>query len=1510
MRSIDESTEGARDETDAPPAHPPTNGNLATSPQPDTEVEVRSPVTDGDGHLSVPHTEPVVAPLPPTNGSSENAGDITTLPTLPTRARVAAPAAEVKPEKKPGLFRRAIGRIGESWIWRARGFWLGFIAICLAIYGQKLVTVDRDILGSIRWYGAGIILMLIAWTATYKNKTGLVVPAPRVTGQPATLPTRTRSRRNGSTALAETGRGGVWKRLGRSDASEPGPIKARWRAATTRYPIIAGPWPRYLLALIALALNLWSANEIRQNYFSVLAGWTWFGSMGLLALAFVRERKRGVQDLDAARDDIEERTDLRFPRRVEFLLVAGIIMMALVFRFYRLGDWFTGMHGDEGEAGMDATNIREGARVSLFETGWFQQPNMYYYGIARMLDIFGTDLFGVRMFSTLVGSAMLVPFYLLARMWFGVRAGLIALTFLAISGVAFHFTRVEFSNITWPVSLVFGFYFLTRGLKTKRTLDFILSAYSFMFLSLYFYNGGRLTPFLVAAVLGYLFLIAPALRLPEAYGELRRLTPGLGRGRAWLGALKKQSLSVLHYFPQVLIFLVACLCSASAFLVYYFDHRDMLDARARDKIVFNNEGSMAAIYGRTHEPLYVGLRWPRPEDVYPISPVVFEQTPLSIKVMDDGFWPRILWDQTTRTLSILTYREDASSVYTFTRDAVAKPIEAALIILGLALAAWRWRDSRMAIISMWFWSAVLAGGVATTDAPYMARMAGLIPALALLAMLPVNKIAAELTGATAGFRFRMPSVAWRRLAGQVAGMLGIVALLTYLSFQNWNDYYGRYLGQVPLPFSDVTGQSYFVRQMNNAALAEGKPTPKYYNLGTHFIYWTHGDNRFLNHGTDGIDMVNPTNELPVLDSENRDIYFMVWGNNRHYLDTIRAYYPEGTQEDYNYGPPGKTSTLFTYYKVSREQLAARRGSVVTYSPLSGVAVRRDEPGLGTTLPPPEEVSYPARAVWETQLVAPAFGRYRLNLEAPAEATLTVDGQGVITTTASARSGEIELLLARGPHQVTVAAALSSPTDKVEVKWAAGTPKIEAIPRHFLYNGDARALYAVITPHSGLPVTQYERPASGDTAAILGARVDGFIGFRSSDGAIGSAGEATWRGTIELGQPGTYLFDMVVSAPAAIFIDGRLVASSEAFTGMAPANVSSGPVELTAGSHTVEVRVQVGSSPYIEVFVTPPGGSRTMLGLNTVNAQGGIVDPSRASEPPPVQLGPEPQAQVLRPLKILGGSGRLNNPRGLGVDDEGNVYVGDRGNGRIVVYSPGGEELRTWGKSVPEGTASTGPGEFIEISDVAVGADGTVYVMDIKANKLQAFTREGQHRWSVDNAALQASNPNGIGVAPDGSTYIAVVSNNKIVKVPPTTDRNVVGATSHYSGGEALGPFDQPVDVAPDPSDPTRFYAIDLRNRIVQFNEEGTILRQWTVTIGLDDGASRMAVSGDGSTLYITDPDRNRVSVLNLTDGSTEYFGATGSDEGQFLGMSGIALGPDGNIYVLDRRNNRVQVFAP
>ena len=496
-----------------------------------------------------------------------------------------------------------------------RALVLGAVALGLAIQGQRLVTYQRDISGGARSYALGIVLLVAGWLGTYRNR---VLPRGTVTASGSVPPLRGR--------------------------------------VHSRLAIGAG----------AVALNFWSVWLLRSHsYASWAGGLGWLASLALFFVAFL-----GLGEPEAPTSiepDPEAQAGLQLPRRVEIALATAIFALAVAMRWHRLGDWTTGMHGDEGEVGAEALRILEGHGASPFGVGWFAQPNVYYWAVALTMKVFGTGLFGLRLFALIAGSLMVPSLYLLVRRWFGVRMAILASLFLAVSDVAIHFSRQQFSNITAPLFLVIGASLFFRGLDGGRYTDFIGAGYVHS-LSLYFYVGGRLSPLVLIAFVAYLFLLMPALR-------------------ALASGWRAEAAVVGRHLGRIAACLVAALCMATPWMAFYADNRELWDARVAEKLIFNNVERVASASGASHEALRL----------------------LGVTLAGDGFWPRVLWSQLLATLSILTCRIDGSSVYTFTQEPIAKPLESALIVLGIAWALWRWRDARMALLSIWFWSAVLVG---------------------------------------------------------------------------------------------------------------------------------------------------------------------------------------------------------------------------------------------------------------------------------------------------------------------------------------------------------------------------------------------------------------------------------------------------------------------------------------------------------------------------------------------------------------------------------------------------------------------------------------------------------------------------------------------------------------------------------------------------------------------------------------------------------------------------------
>ncbi|TAL15590.1 hypothetical protein EPN96_12565 [bacterium] len=123
-------------------------------------------------------------------------------------------------------------------------------------------------------------------------------------------------------------------------------------------------------------------------------------------------------------------------------------------------------------------------------------------------------------------------------------------------------------------------------------------------------------------------------------------------------------------------------------------------------------------------------------------------------------------------------------------------------------------------------------------------------------------------------------------------------------------------------------------------------------------------------------------------------------------------------------------------------------------------------------------------------------------------------------------------------------------------------------------------------------------------------------------------------------------------------------------------------------------------------------------------------------------------------------GQLNSPAGVAVDIDGDVFVVNRGNFRVEVFSDSGGFLRSFGGN---GTAA---GMFRNPYGIAADAFRRVLVGDRNLNKIQRFEQNG----TFVNA-LSTANPDGaildpMGLATAGTfVYIAESGAHRIRKVP-------------------------------------------------------------------------------------------------------------------------------------------------
>ena len=108
-------------------------------------------------------------------------------------------------------------------------------------------------------------------------------------------------------------------------------------------------------------------------------------------------------------------------------------------------------------------------------------------------------------------------------------------------------------------------------------------------------------------------------------------------------------------------------------------------------------------------------------------------------------------------------------------------------------------------------------------------------------------------------------------------------------------------------------------------------------------------------------------------------------------------------------------------------------------------------------------------------------------------------------------------------------------------------------------------------------------------------------------------------------------------------------------------------------------------------------------------------------------------------------GPFNRPTNLAISPKGDLYISDGyGNCRVHQFSPSGERKRSWG--VPGG----GPGEFFLPHGIAVAADGRVFVCDRENDRIQIFSPDGEYltEWT------DTQRPTHIVFDPEGRAYVS------------------------------------------------------------------------------------------------------------------------------------------------------------
>jgi len=302
-----------------------------------------------------------------------------------------------------------------------------------------------------------------------------------------------------------------------------------------------------------------------------------------------------------------------------------------------------------------------------------------------------------------------------------------------------------------------------------------------------------------------------------------------------------------------------------------------------------------------------------------------------------------------------------------------------------------------------------------------------------------------------------------------------------------------------------------------------------------------------------------------------------------------------------------------------------------------------------------------------------------------------------------------------------------------------------------------------------------------------------------------------------------------------------------------------------------------------------------------------------------------------------GNGQFTNPGGIATDSAGNIYVTDSNataQGATSFYARV-EKFDSQGNYLSQfGSYGTGNGQFINPGGITVDHNGNIYVMDNgSANAAQArvqkFDSQGNYllqfgTYGTGNGQFTSTGsiPDGIAVDPNGNVYVTDNSGSTSIFGGPRVEKfdsqgNFLLQFGSYGSGD--GAFNLVYGVATDSAG--NVYVADngyglpgptYNHRVEMFDSQGNYLSQFGAAQFI--GPKFVAVDSSGSVFA---SDYTQV-IFKFNAGGTllTQIGSNGAGNGQFSGISGIALGAGGDLNVLDTGSvnsatyRRVEIFQP
>ncbi len=290
-------------------------------------------------------------------------------------------------------------------------------------------------------------------------------------------------------------------------------------------PTLAGKRParfRFIYIVVPIGIFLWAFSYFIAGVEQFLGVWLWVASISIFMFGLWRAEP------------------VKFPQaepltRYQRIGLAVIFIMAVLVRFYKLQDLPHGFVHDE----IAQLLLGIGFPLPFFINEWNCASLPFLLnGVSCYLSTTFLHLDNCIGYKLVCVAADLTTIYLLfqfTRFCFGNRAGLFAAFLWTFSFLPIAMSHMTYEHVEVPMATVGLFFFLYRGLKLRRKIDFAWAGFFFSF-GLYAYASFRIVPIIAVLFLAYVFF----REKKWIYGNIQGLTIFGVTILAWLAPILYQ----------------------------------------------------------------------------------------------------------------------------------------------------------------------------------------------------------------------------------------------------------------------------------------------------------------------------------------------------------------------------------------------------------------------------------------------------------------------------------------------------------------------------------------------------------------------------------------------------------------------------------------------------------------------------------------------------------------------------------------------------------------------------------------------------------------------------------------------------------------------------------------------------------------------------------------------------------------------------------------------------------